>query len=460
MKETITSSKPCVICGKPDYCYRLHFDDGGVNHCCARVHDESVFASGEEYVKIKEKDTNIGTYSYFQSLTERNSFLEKIKGKSKPSSNKAPRELMNEEPKEEKLLEGEVAVSNDDVLDKVYRRFLSLLVLENRDKEVLQKEWDTHTTEGLYNKLISKHPIKSLPPADYVRKRRNYKDGLRNLPRYKICKVLEEEFETLAGVPGFFRTEKYGWSFVGTEGILFPIYNHKGQIIRLRLRESYPETKGVYQGVEGFYHHGYDDKGNHSWTFVNKETKEEILVYDGSKQLISLKPNGCPAGKASSKYKNFSSVYEKKVDGKVVNGYGLGSRSGSNISLYCKDSDNFSTVYITEGEKKAMVANMLLGVPVISLPGTGTFSKLFETGPDGISMMEYLVKEKGTKLCVIAYDADKNTNIMVLKSEKKAIMEFLHRGISIAVGEWNAAFGKGLDDILVAGVRPSVFMCQ
>lgn len=458
MKETISSSKPCKICGKPDYCFRLHHDDGGISHCCAREHDAALLVNGEEYVKYKEKDTNIGTYSYYMTAAERDAFLKKVKAEKNGAKQWKKKEVNFQEPEGDVLIPGEYEIASDDRLDKVYRRFLSLLILEDKDRDMLQAEWNTTSTGNLFAELVKHYDIKSLPPADYIRKRRAYKDGIRNMPRYKICKKLVEELGELEGIPGFYKND-YGWSFTGTEGIFFPLYNKKGQLIRLRLRETYPEIRGVFNGIEGTYKHGYDENGMHTWLFIGKESGQEEVVYSTEKNLISLKQNGCPAGKAASKYKNFSSVYEKKKGDEVVNGYGFGTRSGSNISLYCKPTDDFSVIYVTEGEKKAMVANMLLGVPVISLPGTGTFSKLFEKNAEGISMMDYLVQEKGTKLVVIAYDADKNTNIMVLRSEQKAIMEFLQRGISIAVGEWNAAFGKGLDDILVTGVRPSVYLC-
>lgn len=459
MKETISSSRPCMVCGKPDYCFRLHFDDGGVNHCCAREHDSNVIYNGNSFVKIKQKETNIGVFSYYQTEEDRAAFLAKIKSSDNGCKQWKKREVVFKEPEENILIPGEFELASDDRLDKVYRRFLSLLVLENRDKEILRKEWNTPSTEDLFANVLKTFDIKSLPPADYVRKRRAYKDGLQNMPRWKICKQLVEELGELEGIPGFFKND-YGWSFSGTEGILFPLYNIKGQLIRLRLREAYPEIRGSYNNQEGTYKHGYDEYGMHTWTFLSEDLEKELLVYSTSQQLITLKKDGCPVGKAASKYKNFSSVYEKKVEGKVVNGYGLGTRSGSNISLYCKPGDDFSVVYVTEGEKKAMVANMLLGVPVISLPGTGTFSKLFKKNADGVSMIDYLVQEMGTKLIVIAYDADKNTNILVLKAEKKAIKEFLQRGLNIAVGEWNSAFGKGLDDILVTGVRPSIYLCS
>ena len=64
------------------------------------------------------------------------------------------------------------------------------------------------------------------------------------------------------------------------------------------------------------------------------------------------------------------------------------------------------------------------------------------------------------RLLVIAYDADKSENLKVLQAEQKAVCMFLEKGIKIAIGEWNPAFGKGLDDILVAGIRPSLFICE
>lgn len=459
-KETIRASQPCIICGKPDYCFRLKFDNGGILHCCARKDDAQVLVGGEEYMLVKSKDTSIGIFNYYQSKTEYDAFIESIKGKKiTPKCRASSSSSEIESPS--KKIKGEVEVANDEQLDQVYRRFLSLLKLEKKDEEILRREWNSATCEGLFDKLISVYPVKSMAPADYIRKRKNYQDGYENSPRYKIVKQLVSEFGDLSGIPGFYKND-YGWNFSGTSGILFPIYNIKNQIIRLRLRESYPEIEGVFRQIQGRFTMEYDVNGNRTWLFTSTEENSKgrkILVYSSSEKLIGLKSDGCPQGKASSKYKNFSSVFEKKLeDGSIVNGYGIGCRSGSNISIYTKPGDDWSVIYITEGEKKAMVANMLLNVPVISLPGTGTFGKLFEKNSDGQSIMDLLV-EKGMKLCVIAYDADKNTNIRVMQSETKAIMEFLKRGIKIAVGEWNPEFGKGLDDILVYGIRPSIYLC-
>ena len=99
---------------------------------------------------------------------------------------------------------------------------------------------------------------------------------------------------------------------------------------------------------------------------------------------------------------------------------------------------------------------MLLGYPVISIPGVASFGMLFakEEGST-LSMIEKLMQNK-TPLFVVAYDADKNQNINVLRSEQNLIMRFIEKGLKIAVSEWNANWGKGFDDILLINLRPEI----
>lgn len=446
VKMKVSTSEPCHICGKPDWCFRLVFGTGSVLHCCARSTDKAIGA----YVLIKTKDTDIGEYGYYKDRQEYEAYIRSLgKEYRAPKAKELP---INTE-KSSELIEGEVPVREPVFLDAVYRRFLDMLILEDWHIKRLKADWNTESTGELFERVIKTYPIKSLPPADWVRTKPKFTDGHKNQTRAMICNALISEFGSLAGVPGFYE-EDGKWSFSGSEGILFPILNEEGKIIRVRVRDDYPSISGTLNNNEGTYVHSYSKMGTHSWKFIVKSTGEKI-------QLPDQPMLGLPNGKANNKYKNFTSVYEKMIESdgkkKVVNGYQKnGSRSGSNISLYCKEGDDFSVVYVTEGEKKAIVSNMLQGVPVISLPGTGTFSKLFEKNESGISMMDYLVS-KGMKLCIIAYDADKKENIRVLQSEQKAVQEFLKRGLRIAIGEWNPNWGKGLDDTLVLGVRPQIY---
>lgn len=469
-KLKVSSSEPCKICGKPDMCYRLDFgpingSDGGMLHCCGRILDRGVVIGIDgEYLWKKQKETNIGPYGYYEFYSEYKTKLEvfkKTRGKNSSYENWNSNSRVT--PVKPHLtsaavyatVKGEDAVASADKLDAVYRRLLDLLLLETWHIERLKKDWNTSCTGDIYTPIMSRIPIKSLPPADWVRRQNGYCDCHRNNTRQRVCETLSKEFD-LTGVPGLYCKDGK-WGITGSEGILFPIFNKNGKIVRLRLREDYPETKGVYKGVEGTFIHSYTKEGKHLWVFTSADKTHRSDV------TMSVPLHQCPKGKAAGKYKNFNSVHEEVVETngqrEKVNVYGRGARSGSHISLYCKPTDDFSVVYVTEGEKKAIVANQLMSVPVISLPGTGTFSKLFEKDEQGLSMMDFLVS-KGMKLCVIAYDADKGENIRVLQSEQKAIQEFIKRGLKVAIGEWNANWGKGLDDTLVRGIHPSIYLCS
>lgn len=454
-KYPVTAANPCKICGKPDYCFYLVFENNSTVHYCARTEEDEILNGNGHFLWRYSKDTNIGEYHCYQEKTEVDAWRASIVQKIGPERSR-PVALTHKTATGSKPIKGEVLVEkNLDRLDAIYSRLLQYLVLEEQDTQRLRKDWNKPTTGDLFSKVLANYPIRSLPPADWIRKKNGFKRRLISPFRSDIANRVAQEFGDISNIPGFYQ-DQYGWNFSGSEGIIFPVYQ-EGKLIRLRVRESFPMIKGSFQGEEGIFIHKYAKDGEELWYF-RREGSEE-LVYSNSKQLIFLKDDGCPKGKAAGKYKNLSSVYEKKQGEELLNGYGRGSRSGSHYSLYDKGVSNYSVVYFTEGEKKAIIANMLLQVPVVSLPGTGTFEKLFEEPEGRKSLVEYLL-QKGMKMAVIAYDADKSENVKVLNSEKAAIQRFLSKGIQISVGEWNAGFGKGLDDILVQGVRPSVYLCS
>lgn len=447
-KMKVSSVEPCAICGKPDYCFRLRFENGNTLHYCARVEEETNILStnNQVYTYIKSKDTNIGTYHVFQLKEEADAFFNKRKTGNIPDYNQQP--VVRRPEPGAALIEGERKPAGADRLDSVYRKALELLGLNKKHKEKLKNEWG----EELFEKITSHYQVASLPPAGDIVKREGYVGSLKT-DREQIALQLSRMFGDISDIPGFYKKEGT-YHMAGTEGILFPIYDNEKRIIRLRIREDYPTIKGMFDGSEGYFNHTYSKKGADLWFFKPKDKTDSILVYGAGKNLIKLDANGLPKGKASSKYKNFSSVAEKKIDNKLINSYGYGSRSGSNISIYQSDGDDLTTLWITEGEKKAMVANTILKVPVISLPGTGTFSKLFEGAPSIVDTM----LERGLKSVVIAYDADKSVNKNVLTAEMKATQSLLSHDIKVLIGEWNPSWGKGLDDILISGIRPQIYI--
>jgi hypothetical protein len=400
-------------------------------HCCARVSDSpAIHNSFGTFVHIKAKETDIGEYHYYEESAEyersRKAFMDQRK------KGVIPKEV-HIAPKEPEILKDECSIADRKRLNEVYREFAKILKVTNEDAFLLRKEWDKPTSKGLADKILSEYPLISLPEET--------KEGASK--RLQAASILAKRVGDLRGIPGFYQNSSDNWTVTGKCGVGFPIFDTEGNLIRFRIREKYPDLKGIYQGEEGVFRHSFDKHENHIWFFYAPGKNPVIIGKE-------------PKGKAAGKYKNLSSVYEKE---KGVNFYKNGTKSGSRASLYAKDSDIFSTVYVTEGEKKALVANALLGFPVVSLPGTGTFMKLFESQDGCKPIMDYLMAQ-GCKLVIIAYDADKSVNAYVLKAEKKAIEEFKKRNLNIAIGEWNAAFGKGLDDVLVQGVRPNIYICN
>lgn len=72
--------------------------------------------------------------------------------------------------------------------------------------------------------------------------------------------------------------------------------------------------------------------------------------------------------------------------------------------------------YITEGKKKAFLANYLLHHPIISIPGVNCYHKLIEPQSNNVVMLVYL-KDRNYKRIVVAYDAGKITSPKVLQCE-------------------------------------------
>ena len=274
------------------------------------------------------------------------------------------------------------------------------------------------------------------------------------------------------GVPGFYQRKNGEWTFYRLCGIAFPILDTKGRIIRIRVNDDHPDVLCEYEGVEGKYSYDVrEDAGgnrNAGWYFIPMRDgryrhDEAVLVwsYGWKYNRVQLDKKGYPKGKVQGKYKNFSSYREKRFEEngvtKAVNVFNNGCQSGSCCSLYCSKGDNFSVVYATEGEKKAMVANKILHVPVVSIPGVSSFRKIFDNEAGSENSIIKFLEENGLSLVVLVYDADKSENLAVLKTEEKAVSAFMENGVSIAIGEWDANWGKGLDDVLLTGVVPQIY---
>ena len=472
----VNRSRRCKICGKPDWCSIVDFPDGNIIHFCPRISgavgDTVIGSDGDVYRLKTIKDSGAVINYGWESQAQYEASLAAWKAERKQSYGRrqpapAPR-VAAPSPVEERVVDGVAKILPPSDLDKFYRSFLSLLTLEEKHERKLLKEWGD--IPGLMGDVKNAYPIKSLPPEDFVRFSSSEK--LYNKSRKTIMDRLVETAGEPKGVPGFYQRKDGSWTFFRLAGIVFPMYNSHGEIIRLRVMDDYPLCHGQMEDVEGVFHYMRDDEQGTGWFFSpylsdgKIDYDHRLIVYEHGAHMnvVDLDYKGFPAGSTpDGKYKNFTSFQEmtvKEVDGatRVVNRYANGCQSGSACSLYTKQGDDRTIVYCTEGEKKALVANMLLNVPAVSIPGVSGFGMLFqdEEGYSG-SLLDTL-RASGTELAVLAYDADKSQNEMVLRSEQSAVKRFIEKGMKIALGEWNANWGKGLDDILLKNVRPQITM--
>lgn len=470
LMQRTTRSAPCIFCGDVGYDMRITYqtEEGGQEtiHWChktkAAKHD-IISSQGIDYICISAgKVIDIGEFDLFKEYVTKEDWLRKNKSTTGSIYNK---KKLHNSYDTIKPVENEAEVLPNEKLHEIYTCFLNMLVLEDKHIQLLRSEWENPIHPELMDVLSKTYPIKSLPPID--RARYYNKEGLKNPKRKEITKALIQKFGSLEGVPGFYeldtpyykdKPKEERWTFVGSEGIIFPCYDKDGYIYRIRYRDDYPdiiikEGKHLpFQNMYGSFSHSYDKEGQHTWTFHPKNGKP-MVVWNKEQKLINLSTNNMPLikGKVSGKYKNFSSYSIKDEDNILKNRYLHGCRSGSPYSLYSTNNQSFTVVIGTEGEKKGMVTNYFKKFPVVSLPGVSCYSSIFNKDKSNQSLIDSL-KQKGMKYFILCYDADKHTNEDVLKAEKRFIEELKKNNVIPLTGEWKNKFDKGIDDILLLGL--------
>lgn len=503
-----TKSEPCVICKKTDHCYRSFWGkDGYLVHCAKGGYNNVLGTDGKEYYFKRES----AGYFIYESVEQREQHKQEYIEEQKrinpnfryyERKNHKPHMVTAPTPEKPRVEVDHIEPLPNERLHQIYSYLLSLLVLEDNHKKALLDEWNSGAVRPqLGEELLQRWPVKSLPMNDRARKACGIR--LKNQTRKQIIDAMIKKFGSLEGVPGFFletfhytdyktgeQKDDTHWQMVGLSGIVYPCYDMNGYIYRIRIGDEHLTIKEYAKDGTGAIIYKdevvrvYNDDGTYSektekkptycadyrwdfktgeWIRKDRNTGAETIVYSLQKGIkrVALSDKGYPIvdGKTEGKYKNFSSYYrkEEELEDKILvyNGYASGCQSNSPVSLYMKKGDDIRYVYITEGEKKAMVINACLNCPVISLPGVHTSGKIFEQNGEGkaslqMSLMAYLLN-LGMKAIIVVYDADKTTNDAVLAAEQTVIQQCKDRGILVFSANWNPMFGKGADDILIAG---------
>lgn len=155
------------------------------------------------------------------------------------------------------------------------------------------------------------------------------------------------------------------------------------------------------------------------------------------------------------KYRNFSSYQmdEGAYPSCYIENVFQNGCEAKNCLLYAMRAENdFTAAWVTEGEKKAIYANKCLSQPVIAVPGVNSFMLLLQK-EKGVSALD-LMRQRGVRRFVIAYDADRDNNKMVLQNQNKLAELLVREGFEVFIACWDIRTGKGLDDLLSAGELP------
>lgn len=290
----VSAINPCPICGSTDYDMIMDYgEEGSVIWCHKMTQPGNIVVNGKEYVCITVgKQSAIGIFNLYMEKEEYDivwprkikKWIEQQKNCNpnfKPS-NYSKRKVSNDvsvvkrNSYARQIVEDVKPMSNK-MLDEGYRYMLSLLVLEEKHKELMEQEWHSNVFPNMYDTLISLYPIRSLPPKDAIRYKQ--KEKFKNRTRKQITAAMLSRFGSVEGIPGFYkrtgefwdnRPDEEAWTFSGGEGIIFPVYDKDGYLYRLRYREDYPDFKLKEKDnyPEGVLFHKYEKNGERKWFFL------------------------------------------------------------------------------------------------------------------------------------------------------------------------------------------------
>ena len=432
--KNMSRQEPCPICGKPDYCFWSEIKNfpGMYTLLCRRSSEAvgSIIAGtdGKDYVVVPNKNNVVGT------------FYESVQQREERKNIHLSGERKEYKPIQYTVVDSITPLPNDK-LDEIYRCLMENLPLYQFHASYLLKE-------GWSMKLIEEHHICSFP-AEKIEK---LPYSLRNIPsRTQLAKTIMRKLnlQSLAGVPGADINKMGEWTFYSHSGIVFPVYDENGHIYRLRVRLDYMDLPvKMKEEKDGFY-------------YVDNEEKIHVTM-SGAYSLRNGERTYKRFSSHEGKYRNFSSYMEDKSAydaGFIENIFHKGCESGNQLMFVSKPEDDYSIVWLTEGEKKAIFSYEIIKQPFICIPGVSSFMKLTQKRRGGKSALDIL-KQRGTKSAVIAYDADRYKNDMVMNAMNGLANLLQNEGFNVYIADWEIKDGKGLDDLLSAGYLPSLMLVK
>ena len=113
-----------------------------------------------------------------------------------------------------------------------------------------------------------------------------------------------------------------------------------------------------------------------------------------------------------------------------MNTYESGCEAGNQIGFYYEEArDDMYVCYVTEGEKKGIYGNEILHAPFVSIPGVSSWG--FLLSKKGGERPVDLLKRKGVRIFIVAFDADRETNERVMQAQKATIQALKEEGFTV-----------------------------
>ena len=424
MFREVTKMRRCPVCGKPDWCCFFDKDSGAGEEMliCKRDSLECNVEGidGKKYVYIGKSNTGNSIFEEYEQhmASRRNNRKVYDFKKAEVQRQLTPVDII--EPRENEYLNG------------IYKELLQLFALDDYHRNY-QK------SKGWTDELIDYYNLSTFPEPDNLRitYRNRYKS--KTIYRKSAAKELIAKFgkDCLRGVPGAYM-DKGVWTLYGWSGILYPMLDLNGNIKRLRIRMDYRDQDcPVFTDKVGYYY-----------------IKDDVRYYLDMSGIYTQSADGGRAYiKVPGKYRTLASFQvdkEAEEKGFFANKLAMGCQSHNEYSFYTRPGDDYSIVLITEGEPKGMYTNYKMMFPVLTASGVSSYLSLVTD-----EILETL-KARGTKMIVIATDADKGTKQEVLKAEIALIKALKEKGVMVGLAEWNEDYGKGIDDCLAGGKWPLI----
>lgn len=451
--KEVKKSRPCPICGKPDYCCFAYSNEGIETVICKRTAEQSNVIGADGQFYIFDGVTPNSNLCFEEANQRRAREMAKTGKTSDYNFKNAKAPVVKQ-----LTIVDQVTPKSPQELDKIYRMLLSFLSLEPRDREYLRRE-------GWSDELIDANHIVSFPEKDFTRFKYRKEQYSKNPYRKKLAQMVMDKLgiDNLRGVPGAYRDSNGKWTFSGPSGILFPLYDVNHFMYRLRIRLDFRDLDAEIHPGEN-KEDDWFSYGKHQKIFIS--FKGLYIKQDGDKVFlkeISRTENNRQIVKSvSGKYRNFASYSpdDKEAEkGFLVNSYDSGCESGNQIGFYYNEyRDDMYLLYVTEGEKKGIFCNAKLQAPHASIPGVQSWPLLL-VGKIGERPIDIL-KAKGVRVIIVAYDADSAVNKDVMLALVKIVEALEKEDFIIGLAEWDMQKGKGEDDLLSNGYKPSYVLAN